>query len=152
MTPNDDTAPKKISKTPSAFTDDEDVVHFDLTGDVSETTDLHVDLADEDTTEEEVHATADKNNYDITLDKTSSPTFSLAGDDLMSLFEKLQQTVEEETQNYLKRQKQHRANISAEEEAMRREKMEYEQKKRKMLEGIEALRAKLSSPPSKVTK
>jgi hypothetical protein len=80
------------------------------------------------------------------MEKEDNASFSLAGDDLMSLFEKLQQTIDEETQNYIKRQKQHRANITAEEEAMKKEKMEFEQKKKKMLDGLESMQTKLAGP------
>ena len=147
MPTNDDTTPKKTVKIPSNLTEDEDVVHFDLTADSEETPELHVNLSDEELGDDDVRSKASKDDdFGVVMEKEENPSFSLAGDDLMSLFEKLQQTIDEETQNYLKRQKQHRANIAAEEEAMKKEKMEFEQKKRKMLEGLEAMQNKLSGP------
>jgi hypothetical protein len=146
--PTDDTTPKKNIKISSSHsTEDEDVIHFDLTAENEETPELHVNLSDEESGEDDVRSnTARNDDFGMVMEKEENPSFSLAGDDLMSLFEKLQQTIEEETQNYLKRQKQHRANIAAEEEAMKKEKMEFEQKKKKILEGLEAIQNKLSGP------
>jgi hypothetical protein len=146
--PNDDTTPKKTVKIPSSnLTEDEDVIHFDLTAESEETPELHVNLSDEESGDDELRSKVSKDDdFGVVMEKEDNASFSLAGDDLMSLFEKLQQTIDEETQNYIKRQKQHRANITAEEEAMKKEKMEFEQKKKKMLDGLESMQTKLAGP------
>ena len=104
MPTNDDTTPKKTVKIPSNLTEDEDVVHFDLTADSEETPELHVNLSDEELGDDDVRSKVSKDDdFGVVMEKEENPSFSLAGDDLMSLFEKLQQTIDEETQNYLKK-------------------------------------------------
>lgn len=145
---------------PPGSTEDEDVVQFDLTGDLEDTASpdappgLRVNLEEDGEMEELNSMAIDKPVIAEDIAESSMPvssepsSYSLAGDDVLDLFETLMQKIEELKANHEESIQNHNDNILREKEAIKKEESEYQQKLTRMLERMDSLKVKLASGPS----
>jgi hypothetical protein len=137
---------------------DDDVVQFDLTNDTDDTPNLRVNLNQEETAEEDTGISFEPpktNELETPAMSSSSGSFSLGGDDLMDLLERLVQKMKDRKMEHEQTLRQLNDSIVKAKESIRREEATYAAEQQKMMQVLDTVRGQITGPasaPSKTVK